>query len=203
MTTATALKVPPPVLGKPSLRVITRNDDTRLALELRARRDGSLEDVYERFGRPTFGLLVQMLGDRGLAEDVQQEVFLEVWKRAHQYDPSRSGLLTWIMTIARSRAIDALRKRTPEPQDPDRAARLADREDEAGSADALIERWQVAHMLRRIPADEAELLRLRFYEDRSQREIAEAVGMPLGTVKMRMVSALRRLRALMDEEGGA
>lgn len=171
-----------------------------MALALRARRDGALEALYERFGRTTFGFLIQMLGDRGLAEDVQQEVFLEVWKRAAQYDPSRSGLLTWIMTITRSRAIDALRKRTPEPHDPERAGRLAEQEDLVTSPDAAIERWQVAHLLSRIPSDEAELLRLRFYGDLSQREIAEQVNMPLGTVKMRMVDALRRLRSLLDEE---
>lgn len=203
MSTATLTRGPDPVLGKPALRVITRDDDTRIALALRARRDGSLERVYERFGRATFGFLVQMLGDRGLAEDVQQEVFLEVWRRAEQYDPSRSGLLTWIMTIARSRAIDALRKRTPEPRDPELAARLVDREGGGGSPDVLLDRWQVAHLLERIPADEATLLRMRFYEDRSQREIAEATGIPLGTVKMRMVQAFRRLRALLDEEAGA
>lgn len=202
MSTATLPRNPDPVFGKPALRVVA-DDDTQIALALRARRDGSLEQVYERFGRATFGFLIQMLGDRGMAEDVQQEVFLEVWRRAPQYDPSRSGLLTWIMTIARSRAIDALRKRTPEPRDPEQATRLVDRQGGAGSPDAVLERWQVAHLLARIPADEARLLRMRFYEDRSQREIADATGMPLGTVKMRMVQAFRRLRTMLDEEAGA
>jgi RNA polymerase sigma-70 factor (ECF subfamily) len=103
------------------------------------------------------------------------------------------------MTIARSRAIDARRKRVPIPADPDHAP-------EAPSGDmddALIERWRMAHLLTLIPRDESRILRLRFYDGLTQREIAAATGLALGTVKLRMVQGLDRLRVLLDGEGGA
>ena len=89
-------------------------------------------------GRATFGFLVRVLGDRATAEDVQQQVFLEAWQRAERYDPERSGLRTWLLAIARSRAIDHLRRRVPEPRDPASAVALADRADEA-RVDELLE----------------------------------------------------------------
>ena len=82
-------------------------------------------------------------GDRAAAEDVQQQVFLEAWQRAERYDPERGGLLGWLLTIARSRAIDHLRRRVPEPRDPSSAVALADRADD-GRADELLEQWRLA-----------------------------------------------------------
>ena len=120
------------------------------------------------------GFLVRALGDRGAAEDVFQQVFLEAWQRGAAYDPERAAPLTWIMAITRSRAIDHLRRRVPEPRDP--AGSLALLEAEAGSrrrsTDALLEQWRLAHLLGRLPDEEADVLRRRFYGDASQREIA-------------------------------
>ena len=109
------------------------------------------------------------------------------------------------MTIARSRAIDELRRRVPEPKDPSEYGPLglAEDADPELSPDALVERWRVAHLLSRLRADEAELLRMRFYDGLSQSAIAQRTGIPLGTVKMRMVGALRRLRDMIDEEEAA
>jgi RNA polymerase sigma-70 factor (ECF subfamily) len=160
----------------------------------------ALEGVYEEYAPTVLGFLLNALGDRGVAEDVHQQVFIEVWQRAPGYDPRRGSVLTWIMTIARSRAIDELRRRVPEPRDPARAAARAADPDPEASPDALVERWRIAHLLSRMRPDEAATLRMRFYEGLSQAEIAERTGMPLGTVKMRMVAALRRLRELIEEE---
>jgi RNA polymerase sigma-70 factor, ECF subfamily len=160
----------------------------------------ALEGVYEEYGSTVLGYLINVLGDRGLAEDVHQQVFLEVWQRAPGYDPRRASVLTWIMTIARSRAIDELRRRVPEPRDPVGAGSLAADPDPETSPDALVERWRIAHLLSRLRRDEAGLLRMRFYEGLSQSEIADRTGIPLGTVKMRMVEALRRLRHLIEQE---
>jgi RNA polymerase sigma-70 factor (ECF subfamily) len=169
-----------------------------LGAALRRRETGALEAVYEEFGGTTFAYVRSVVRDRGAAEDVQQEVFTEVWRRAGEYDPARGGLLTWILTIARSRAIDYLRKRVPEPRDPGTVALEAGSEE--GEGDRALERWRVAHLLRRLPDEEATMLRMRFYEDLSQTQISAALGVPLGTVKMRMVQGLRRLRDLLDED---
>jgi RNA polymerase sigma-70 factor (ECF subfamily) len=171
--------------------------ERRLAARLRAGDPGALEDAYRAYSAATFGLLLRLLGERGAAEDVQQQVFTEVWRRAADYDPRRSGLLTWVLTIARSRAIDHLRRRIPEPRDP----QLSDARTVASDADALLERWRLAHLLGRLPEDERVLLRLRFYDELSQSEISAATGIPIGTVKARMVRGLTRLREMIEAEG--
>jgi RNA polymerase sigma-70 factor, ECF subfamily len=185
-----------------SVEARTRRDERQLARRLRRRAPGSLEAVYERFGPATLGLLQQMLGDRATAEDVLQQVFLEVWQRAEQYDPARAGLVTWIMTIARSRAIDELRRRVPEPRDPGSSFRVLEstRRADSGDVEGLLETWRIAHFLSRLPAGQAELLRRRFYADQTQSQIAEETGIPLGTVKARMVKGLESLRAIMEAE---
>jgi RNA polymerase sigma-70 factor, ECF subfamily len=176
-------------------------EERRLARRLGSRDGDALRDVYELYGRTTFGFLVGVLRDRAAAEDVQQQVFLEVWQRAAGYDPERGSLLTWIMTIARSRAIDELRRRVPEPRDPDGAIALLDSSGRDDSQlDALVEQWQLAHLLGRLPAGEADLLRRRFYVDQTQAEIAAETGIALGTVKARMRSGLETLRTMIEEE---
>jgi RNA polymerase sigma-70 factor (ECF subfamily) len=173
--------------------------ELRLAAGLQAGDPEALAALHATYGRTVFGFLRGALPDRGAAEDVFQVVMTEVWRRGPSYDPGRAGLLTWVMTIARSRAIDELRRRVPEP-DEDAVAGLAATADPAASADVLAERWRVAHLLTLLPPDEAEALRLRFYDELSQTEIAERTGIPLGTVKTRMVRGLERLRDLLEAE---
>lgn len=170
-------------------------DERRLASRLRRRDRGALAELYDRCGRATFGFLVNAVG-RDAAEDVQQQVFLEAWQRGVEYDPSRAAPATWVMTIARSRAIDHLRRRRPEPRDP---AMLGETPT-TGELDELHDRWWLAAVLATLPDEEAEPLRLRFAHGLTQTEIAEALGLPLGTVKTRMARALTRLRPMLDEQ---
>ena len=158
-----------------------------------------LADLYETYGRVTFGFLLATLRDRGAAEDVQQQVFLDAWQRGASYDPRQAAPATWLMMIARSRAIDHLRRRVPEPHDPVLAASLVDRAAEA-ELDELHDRWWLAAVLAELPDDDAEPLRLRFGQGLTQTEIAEVLGLPLGTVKSRMARALGRLRAVIAAE---
>jgi RNA polymerase sigma-70 factor, ECF subfamily len=176
----------------------------RFARALRRRDREALDHVYEVYASTVLGYLINLIRDPATAEDVHQQVFLEVWQRAPSYDRERGGILAWIMAIAHSRGVDELRRRVPEPRDPAESAALARMPDQdpESTPDALVERWQVAHMLSKLRADEARLLRMRFYEGLTQAEIAEHTGIPLGTVKMRMVAALERLRGLLVEEGG-
>lgn len=190
-------------MGMPMADDATRSVDAHLAVRLREGDPEALRDAYSRFGRVTFGFLVKALGDRGAAEDVQQQVFTQVWQRAESYDPDRGSLLSWLMTIARSRAIDHRRRRVPEPLDPEVAATELDSRNagEDERIDRLTEQWRMRELLDRLPEAEAEALRRRFYGELSQSEIAEREGIPLGTVKTRMFAGLRRLRDLIDEEG--
>jgi RNA polymerase sigma-70 factor (ECF subfamily) len=204
-----AAPLDPPVMGAPAAAPAPRaqrrarrpsRDERRLARGLRRGDEAALADVYSEFGGTTFAYLLRTLGDRAAAEDVQQQIFLEVWQRGRSFDPKRGTLLAWILTIARSRAIDHLRRRVPEPvEDVDDAAHGP--VDDA-PADELLEQWRVAHYLRRLRPEESAVLRMRFYHDLSQSEIAEQTGIPLGTVKMRMVQALDRLRSMIEVEEG-
>lgn len=182
----------------PNRAGLTRRD-RQLAAALRRRDPRALELIEDRYGAVLLGYLTDLLGDRAAAEDVRQVTLLEVWQRARTYDPARGSLLTWILTIGRSRAIDELRRRVPEPYDPLRPPGGRD-PDSHETADALLEAWRVAGLLATLPRDEAMILRLRFYEGLSQREISDRTGIALGTVKMRMVNALGRLRELIDTE---
>jgi RNA polymerase sigma-70 factor, ECF subfamily len=180
--------------------VTTSSRSDSLDQRIRRRDPDALADLYREMGSTTFGYLVGVLRDRAAAEDVQQEVYLEAWRRGPQYDPARGTLLSWVMTMARSRAIDYLRKRVPEPRDPQTMAVMADREDAASAADVLLDQWHLAHMIGRLPPEESLVLRMRFHEGLSQTDIAERTGIPLGTVKMRMVQALSRLREMMEKD---
>lgn len=157
--------------------------------------------LMEAHGRTILGYLTQLLADRATAEDVLQQVLLEVWQRASSYDAARASLLTWVLMIAKSRALDELRRRVPEPLDPAAAAehaalnQLAEDEPER-----LLERWRIAALLERLPREEASLLRLRFYDGLSQTEIAARTGISPGTIKTRMVNGLAQLRTLLEAE---
>ena len=176
-------------------------EEARLTKALNDRDPLAMATVSERYGRFLLGFLREAAADPGTAEDVFQQVLVEIWRRGPQYDPSRASLLTWMMTIARSRAIDERRRRRPEPVDPEQLAAAPGQSDDEAT-ERLIERWRVAELLARIPPEEAAILRLRFYEGLVQTEIAERVGIPLGTVKTRMVAGLARLRTLVTEEEG-
>lgn len=185
----------------PDTRSVGKNFpvDESVLTGLKSGDEGAIEAIYAEYGRVVFGYLRRTLRDEGAAEDVQQQVFTEVWKRGAGYDPERASLLTWIMQIARSRAIDHLRKRTPEPVEIDDHF-PTDSAPGDGFTDELNDQWQVAQLLQRIPREESDLLRARFYLGKSQSEIADEQGIALGTVKMRMVSGLRRMRELLEEE---
>ncbi len=169
-----------------------------LAERLRRRDPRAVEELYRELSSRVLGYLVAVLRDRGAAEDVLQEVFAEAWRRGRSYDPSRGTAEAWIMTMAKSRAIDHLRKRVPEPSET-----VPEGEDLTTVADDLHERWRVAAFLDRLPADEAALLRMRFQAGWSQSKIADATGTPLGTVKMRMASAMKSMRVMMLSEEAA
>jgi RNA polymerase sigma-70 factor, ECF subfamily len=199
---------PPVYPGRPSvidyvLPLIsdrTEPEDHLLAQRLLQRDEDALRDVYERYSRPVFAFLVRFIGDRPAAEDVQQQVFMEVWQKASRFDPQRGSMMTWIMTIARSRALDFKRRRIPEPRDPSGATELAGSTSGESEIEEIVGAWHFNQLIGQLPPEEAELLRYRFDGELSQTEISSRTGIPLGTVKSRMVSALDRLRTLMEVE---
>jgi RNA polymerase sigma-70 factor (ECF subfamily) len=132
-----------------------------------------------------------------LAEDLAQETMLAVWRKAGLFDPARAQVSTWIFTIARNLRIDAQR-RTRDPA----AAQFPESPAEPTPSEHLLsaERCELVHRaLAQLSSDQAEAIRLSFFEDRPHSEIAQVLGLPLGTVKSRVRLAMARLRALVED----
>lgn len=170
--------------------------EASLIAALRAESEGAIAAFEERYGRALTGFLRDSLPDPATAEEVRQQVLTEIWRRGGDYDPGRASVLTWALMIARSRAADERRRRRPAPVDPVTIEEAGDDTE----LDGLLDRWRVAALLEQIPAAEAAVLRMRFYEGLSQSAIATCTEVPLGTVKTRMVRGLARLRELIGKE---
>ncbi|HJZ80187.1 MAG TPA: sigma-70 family RNA polymerase sigma factor [Pyrinomonadaceae bacterium] len=163
--------------------------------------EAALAGCYDRYRLILFSLILRILHDRHEAEDVLQEVFLQVWRRAGDFDESRGRAFTWLVTIARSRALDRLRASGSRA----RVATEAEREprDTMGDAaeDALRseEGQKVRRALAELPEEQRRALFMAYFEGLTQSEIAARLGDPLGTVKTRMRSGLIKLRELLRE----
>jgi RNA polymerase sigma-70 factor (ECF subfamily) len=158
----------------------------------------AFEELYARYARAVLGLALRRLGDRGRAEDASQEAFVAIWRSARTYDRERGAGAPWLYTVARNAITDGLR-RTPEP-----AAELDDgpgREpDPAEAAEAAWQAWRVHRALEGLPKHERPVIELAYWRGLSQSEIAEVLGIPLGTVKTRTRSALARLADALEGE---
>lgn len=159
----------------------------------------ALGDVYSATSAKLFGVCLRILPDREEAEDVLQEAYLTVWRKAAAFDPSRGSPITWLVTLTRNRALDRLRSRRPIPSEPiDLAESVAD---EALPADSLIEVDQeaarLANCLGELPAGDGILIRAAFFQGSSYPELAARAALPLGTVKSRIRRALLKLRGCL------
>jgi RNA polymerase sigma-70 factor, ECF subfamily len=179
----------------------TPNSDDPIAAQLQNDDPEAMQALWDEHGDTVYAVAMRGIGDPGAAEDVRQQVFAELWERRASYDPQRGPVRAWVLTIARSRTIDHLRRRRPAPEEPEAFDRIAAPARAETSPEAVVDRIGVGELLRRIPTEEAGLLRMRFFDELSQTEISARTGIPLGTVKMRMVQALDRLRGMMEAEG--
>jgi RNA polymerase sigma-70 factor (ECF subfamily) len=154
--------------------------------------------LYERYGRIVNSLAYRVTGDRGHAEECTQDVFVALWRRAADYDPSRAGLSTWLMTVARNRAIELVRRRQRRPEPVSEIDVPGSAPDSAELVAAADEAHRLAVAMSSLPPDQLEVLVLGYFDGLSHAEIAGVIGIPLGTVKGRMRLALDRLRTLVE-----
>ena len=155
--------------------------------------------LFAHFGPRVKGYLRRLGADDGTAEDLTQEVMLSVWRRAEQYDRRLAAPSTWVFTIARNKRIDVLRRQRratdQEIEDPITERDPEPRGDQAVEARQLRDR--VREAIATLPGEQAELVRIFYFEDKSHSEIAGALDLPLGTVKSRLRLALGKMRATL------
>src|SRR2546423_7077941 len=159
---------------------------------------GAFEVLYRRYARAVLGLALRRLGDRGRAEDAVQETFASVWRSARTYRPERGRGAPWLYAVARNAISDRGRARyepAAEPQDePATEPGPAERAEQGWVS------WRVHRALESLPERERKLIELAYWSGLSQSEIAERLGIPLGTVKTRTRSALSRLADSLEGE---
>ena len=173
--------------------------DEELVEMVKEGRAEALEALYDRYAGVCYGLALRILGDREDAEEVVQDAFVSVWRKAGSYDPRQGRPYTWLFKITRNRAIDELRRRDSTrrprrmPQGTPELAREPESVEE--SAGVLELRSIVGGALEGLPPDQREVLEMAYMKGLSQREISEHTGIPLGTVKTRTRLALKKLKS--------
>jgi RNA polymerase sigma-70 factor (ECF subfamily) len=158
----------------------------------------AFEELYQRYSRPVFGLALRRLGDRGRAEDAVQETFASIWRSARTYRPERGPGAPWLYAVARNAIVDRARGRAEVPAEvPEEAS------SEPGPGDLAEQSWvswRVHRAMEELNEREREVISLAYWSGLSQSEVAEFLGIPLGTVKTRTRAALMRLADILGDE---
>jgi RNA polymerase sigma-70 factor (ECF subfamily) len=180
-----------------------QDSDVLLLKAIAARDEAALAQLYDRYNRILFGLLMRILNNREEAEDVLQEVFLQVWRKAADFDENRGRPFTWLVTLARSRGIDRLRTLASRERVAEAGAREVSEEISDAATDALKseQRGLVSDALAKLPDEQKRPIMLAYFDGLTQSEIATRLGAPLGTVKTRMRTGMIRLRELLAGQG--
>ncbi|HEX6354178.1 sigma-70 family RNA polymerase sigma factor [Actinophytocola sp.] len=164
-------------------------DDLEMARSFAADGEKAFNALHAAFRGPVFGIALHVLADPGLAEEATQMAFLGLWRSRDRYDPERS-LPAWIFGITRKAAIDIYRR---ERRRPPTAEQVLEPAVDGHSIERLWEAWEVRRAVERLPEEEAVVARLAHYYQMTHSEIAEHLGIPVGTVKSRSYRAHRRL----------
>jgi RNA polymerase sigma-70 factor (ECF subfamily) len=181
-------------------------DSELIALIADRRDDGALSALYDRHSRLVYSVALQLLGSQGQVEEVTLDVFTRVWEKASTYDPARARVQTWLVSMARNRAIDLLRRANVRPDsrsvDLDDVAYQLEADDDSPEQAVVkgLQAGRVRAALAELPDEQQQVILLAYYQGYTQRQIADALALPLGTVKTRVRLAMEKLRALLAEE---
>lgn len=186
-----------------------RRSDEQVLTALAQRDLSALEDLYDRYSKIAYSLAYRIVGDRGTAEDVVQDAFLSVWRQAATYRRERGAPRTWLLSIVHHRSIDRLRS-SAAPSTTIPFDDLPEDREEVDKPSIWQQAWNnvrgdiVRRALERLPVEQKKSIELAYFSGYTQSEIAELMGVPLGTVKGRMRIGLQKLRAmLVSQEIGA
>jgi RNA polymerase sigma-70 factor, ECF subfamily len=168
------------------------NQDEALIERIRSGDETAMADTYDRYSGIVYGVALRVLGDAAAAEDVLQEVFLQLWRNPQAFDASRGKLATWLAVIARNRAIDHLRKRPLE--DDIEGLPISTGVSLENEAEQRLAVEKIRGALSRLPQEQRRALEMAFFEGMTHTEIASKTGDPLGTIKTRIRAGLMALR---------
>lgn len=175
--------------------------DSALIERMMAADEAALSKLYDRYSAMLFGMLMRILRDQQAAEEVLQDLFLQLWRSAGQFDAARGSLPAWLMAIGRNRAISRLRGRRDrevlEEEEGDYANTFVSGEnieDEAVRAELA---RNISAALQQLPVEQRQAVELAYFEGMTQSEIANRTGIPLGTVKTRVRTAMQTLRQML------
>jgi len=168
-------------------------EEMRLIARLRAGDQQAMSELYERYGKVVYAVALRVLQDAAAAEDVLQDVFLQLWRNPDAFDASRGSLAAWLAVIARHRSIDRLRKRRPETDIEECV--ITSGPDLRDETERTLVIEKVRGALAEMNPDQRSALELAFFQGLTHSEIAEKTGEPLGTIKTRIRSGLQQLRA--------
>lgn len=163
----------------------------------------ALEEIYRRWSPVVFTMALRFVGDRGDAEDITQKTFVSAWTSRRSYDPAKAKLSTWLIAITRRRIADTLEARARMRALHDELQRFTTADDVVGAEIDLGDRLLLADEIDRLEPDARRVLRLAFYDDLTHEQIADRLGMPLGTVKSHIRRSLIRLRSRLEVGHGA
>jgi RNA polymerase sigma-70 factor (ECF subfamily) len=168
-------------------------DEAALIARIRNGDETAMSELYDRYSGIVYGIALRVLGDTTAAEDVLQEVFLQLWRNPQAFDASRGRLPAWLAVIARNRAIDHLRKRPPAEEDIEGLALSSgvNLENAAAQHEAVD---KVRSVLANLAPEQRRALEMAFFQGMTHSEIASKTGEPLGTIKTRIRSGLLALR---------
>jgi RNA polymerase sigma-70 factor (ECF subfamily) len=167
--------------------------DLGLVARVRARDESAMAALYDRYSPLVYAVALRVLGETGAAEDVLQEIFLQLWRKPAAFDAARGSMGAWLSVIARNRSIDALRKRKPETDIEDVVLSVETNfADNADRGRALV---KIREVMNAMAGPQRSALEMAFFEGLTHSEIAEKTGEPLGTIKTRIRAGLLSLRA--------
>jgi RNA polymerase sigma-70 factor, ECF subfamily len=169
--------------------------DLALVTAIRSGDPGAMAALYDRFSSIVYAVALRVLQDTSAAEDVLQDIFMQLWRSPGAFDSSRGNMAAWLAVIARNRAIDALRRRRP--QDDLEDVIVSVETDLASETDRSRAMEKVRGALQAMPSPQRSALEMAYFEGLTHVEIAEKTGEPLGTVKTRIRSGLISLRKIL------
>ncbi len=183
---------------------MSTQSDQELLQAIQRQNVSALEEIYNRYGTVAYSVAVRTLGDRTLAEDVVQEVFLNLWRNAGKFDAAKGNVKSWLLACTSNRAIDFVRQRQGKTRfdvEIDQTAHMVTGPDPWHEVVANIDHAMLKNAMQTLPEEQRKTLEMAYFQGYTQAEIAEVMGVPLGTVKGRTRLALDKMRSNLEAKG--